>query len=92
MYIKTFKQITSKNVNEAGGKGASLGELTNNKIPVPPGFVILASAFDRFLKEFGSTRCKEVVKHQYGRYYDFSNPEEQKLFVEESQKSGPYSG
>ena len=44
--------------------------------------------FDRFTKEFGSTRCKEVVKHQYGRYYDFCNPEEQKLFVEVSQKSG----
>lgn len=44
--------------------------------------------FDRFTKEFGSTRCREVVKHQYGRYYDFSNPEEQKLFMVESQKSG----
>ena len=44
--------------------------------------------FERFTKEFGSTRCKEVVKHQYGRYYDFGNPEEQKLFVEVSQKSG----
>ena len=44
--------------------------------------------FDGFEKEFGSTRCKEVVKHQYGRYYDFLNPEEQKLFMVESQKSG----
>jgi C_GCAxxG_C_C family probable redox protein len=43
---------------------------------------------DRFTKEFGSTRCREVVKHQYGRYYDFGNPEEQKLFMEASQKSG----
>jgi C_GCAxxG_C_C family probable redox protein len=42
--------------------------------------------FDRFEKEFGSTRCKEVVKHQYGRYYDFLNPEDQKLFMVESQK------
>jgi len=44
--------------------------------------------FDRFTEEFGSTRCKEVVKHQYGRYYDFNNPEEQKLFYETAQKSG----
>ena len=44
--------------------------------------------FDRFEKEFGSTRCKEVVKHQYGRYYDFLNPEEQKIFMEVAQKSG----
>lgn len=44
--------------------------------------------FDRFTKEFGSTRCKEVVKQQYGKYYDFSDPEEKKIFMEESQKSG----
>jgi len=51
MFIKPFKQITKKSVSEAGGKGASLGEMTNAKIPVPPGFVVLASAFDQFLKE-----------------------------------------
>ena len=44
--------------------------------------------FDRFTKEFSSTRCKEVLKHQYGRSYDFLNPEEQKLFMEASEKSG----
>jgi C_GCAxxG_C_C family probable redox protein len=44
--------------------------------------------FDRFTKEFGSTRCKGVLKHQYGRSYDFLNPEEQKLFMEVSEKTG----
>jgi hypothetical protein len=43
--------------------------------------------FEGFMKEFGSTRCKEVLKHQYGRSYDFLNPEEQKLFMEASNKS-----
>jgi pyruvate,water dikinase len=51
MFIKFFKQITKKDVGEAGGKGASLGEMTNDNIPVPPGFVILADAFERFLIE-----------------------------------------
>jgi len=51
IYIKIFQQLTKKSVSEAGGKGASLGEMTNAKIPVPPGFVVLASAFDRFLQE-----------------------------------------
>jgi len=51
MFIKSFKQLTKKDVSVAGGKGASLGEMTNAKIPVPPGFVLLASAFDRFLEE-----------------------------------------
>ena len=35
----------------AGGKGASLGEMTQSGISVPPGFVILANAFERFLEE-----------------------------------------
>lgn len=51
MHTKPFKQLNKKSVGEAGGKGASLGEMTNAKIPVPPGFVVLASAFDRFVQE-----------------------------------------
>lgn len=49
--IKNFKELTKKDVAIAGGKGASLGEMTHAGIPVPPGFVILASAFDRYLEE-----------------------------------------
>lgn len=50
-FIKPFKQLTKKDVGIAGGKGASLGEMTDAKLPVPPGFVILADAFDKFLQE-----------------------------------------
>lgn len=35
--------------------------------------------FDRFTKEFGSIRCKEIMKHQYGKYIDYSNQEDLKL-------------
>ena len=55
-FIKQFKQLTKKDVDIAGGKGASLGEMLNNKIPVPSGFVILAGAFDRFLEETDLTQ------------------------------------
>ncbi len=51
MFIKTFKQLSKKDVAIAGGKGASLGEMTGAGISVPPGFVILANAFDEFLAE-----------------------------------------
>ena len=51
IYISKFKNINKTNVSTAGGKGASLGEMTQAGIPVPPGFVILASAFDRFVEE-----------------------------------------
>ncbi len=51
MFIKTFKNISKDDVCIAGGKGASLGEMTRAKIPVPPGFIILVEAFDKFLRE-----------------------------------------
>jgi len=49
--IKPFKDLNKKDVAIAGGKGASLGEMTQARISVPGGFVILSNAFDRFLKE-----------------------------------------
>lgn len=57
-YLKFFKNISKNNVDIAGGKGASLGEMSNAGIPVPPGFVILATAFDRFIDE---TNLKEEI-------------------------------
>ena len=50
-HIKDFSEIHKEDAPSAGGKGASLGELTNARIPVPSGFVILSSAFDAFLDE-----------------------------------------
>ena len=46
-----FKNLSKENVNLAGGKGASLGEMTRAGIPVPNGFVILSDSFEKFLEE-----------------------------------------
>ena len=48
---RNFKNLNKEDVLIAGGKGASLGEMTQAKILVPRGFVVLASAFERFLEE-----------------------------------------
>jgi pyruvate,water dikinase len=48
-YVKWFKELHKEDVGIAGGKGANLGELTQAKIPVPPGFVVLASAYFEYL-------------------------------------------
>jgi len=58
-HIKFFKDIKKSDVDIAGGKGASLGEMTSVGIPVPPGFVVLANAFDRFVEE---THLKEEIE------------------------------
>jgi len=50
-FLKPFKELGYKNVNVAGGKGASLGEMLAAGIPVPDGFVVLASTFDQFVEE-----------------------------------------
>jgi phosphoenolpyruvate synthase/pyruvate phosphate dikinase len=50
-YIHLLKEIGKDDVATAGGKGASLGEMTQAQIPVPPGCVVTAQAFDKFLEE-----------------------------------------
>lgn len=60
MLIKPFSQIGKKDAVIAGGKGASLGEMTQAGLKVPPGFVILAGAFDRFLEETDLTQELET--------------------------------
>lgn len=49
--IRDFKQLNKGDAILAGGKGASLGELAQAGIPVPPGFVVLADSFERFIQE-----------------------------------------
>ena len=49
--INKFNELNKNDASIAGGKGASLGEMTQAGIPVPPGFVVLTQAFDKFLEE-----------------------------------------
>ncbi|MFZ2310238.1 MAG: PEP/pyruvate-binding domain-containing protein [Patescibacteria group bacterium] len=53
IYLKSFSELSKGDAAIAGGKGASLGEMTKASIPVPPGFVVLASTFDKFLELAG---------------------------------------
>lgn len=43
--ILWFDALSREDVPLAGGKGANLGEMTRAGLPVPPGFVVTASAF-----------------------------------------------
>lgn len=51
--IYQLSELDSTCVAEAGGKGASLGELMRAKAPVPSGFVISCAAFEEFLSAGG---------------------------------------
>lgn len=48
-----FEEISAHYVNLAGGKGASLGEMTRAGVPVPDGFIIVAPVFTHILKKTG---------------------------------------
>lgn len=50
-YLKFLKDLSIKDINNAGGKGASLAEMYNKKIPVPNAFIVLSSSYESFLKE-----------------------------------------
>lgn len=62
-FIKHFKEISKEDAAIAGGKGASLGEMTRAYIPVPPGFVLLADAFERFLQETDLNAEIDTILH-----------------------------
>ena len=49
-YIKWFDEINKEDIPVVGGKGANLGELTQNGVDVPPGFCVTASAYRDFIK------------------------------------------
>ncbi|MBQ6099411.1 MAG: phosphoenolpyruvate synthase [Methanobrevibacter sp.] len=53
MYVVKFEDLNKSDIGIAGGKGANLGELTQAGIPVPPGFVVTAQAYEKFMDEAG---------------------------------------
>lgn len=66
-YIRDFTQLNKNYAHLAGGKGASLGEMTKAGLPVPPGFVILSTAFEKFLE-------KANLKTKIDSVLSFVNP------------------
>ncbi len=49
-YIKWFDEIGKEDIPIVGGKGANLGELTQQGLDVPPGFCVTAEAYNYFIK------------------------------------------
>jgi pyruvate,water dikinase len=48
--IAWFDEVTKDDIPLVGGKGANLGEMVHARIPVPPGFIVTADAYFKFLK------------------------------------------
>ena len=56
--IKWFKEISKEDIASVGGKGANLGEMFNIGLPVPPGFVVTAQTYEKFINE---TKIKDDI-------------------------------
>jgi pyruvate,water dikinase len=48
-----FTEVGRQDIPLVGGKGANLGEITQAQIPVPPGFIVTARTYSRFLEQSG---------------------------------------
>ena len=51
--VLSLDEVGASDAGTVGGKGANLGELLRNGFPVPPGFVVCADAYARFLQTLG---------------------------------------
>lgn len=61
-YVKWFSELSKDSIPVAGGKGANLSEIYNLKVPVPPGFVVTANAYNHFLDYAGiRNRIREIL-------------------------------
>ena len=62
MNILWFDKINKKDISKVGGKGANLGEMFNNKIPIPEGFCVTAQAYEKFIECLARTPTRDVLK------------------------------
>ena len=52
-YIRDISRLTINDAEDAGGKGANMGELVAAKLPVPPGFVLLRDCYRKSMRSGG---------------------------------------
>ncbi len=62
-FIRTFSEVGKDDASIAGGKGASLGEMTRAAVPVPPGYIVLTDAFEAFLKQADLVQEISAILH-----------------------------
>ncbi len=57
-----FEDVRNVDVSIVGGKNASLGEMINSGLPVPPGFAVTAFSYERYIQE---KKIAERLKREY---------------------------
>ena len=58
-----FSEVRNTDVSLVGGKNASLGEMINAGLPVPPGFAVTAYSYEKYIQEKNiAARIYEIIK------------------------------
>ncbi len=79
MYVIKFEDLNKSDIGIAGGKGANLGELTQAGIPVPPGYVVTAETYEKFMEDAGiNEKVMEILNN-----IDINNTKELQKAAEE---------
>ena len=52
-FIVWFDDVGKDDIPTVGGKGANLGEMANNRFPIPNGFIVTTQAYYHFLERTG---------------------------------------
>lgn len=60
-FIWWLQDVSRHDAPDVGGKGANLGELIGAGVPVPPGFVVGAAAYQQFLRHSGLSEALQPL-------------------------------
>ena len=76
-----FEEVRNSDVSIVGGKNASLGEMINSGLPVPPGFAVTAFSYERYIQE------KKIAEQIYKIITEtVTNPNDPKQYDTASKK------
>jgi pyruvate,water dikinase len=63
-YVRNISTLRLSDAEEAGGKGANMGELVAAKLPVPPGFVLMRDCYRHSMRAGGVETDLSVLHRQ----------------------------
>jgi pyruvate,water dikinase len=79
--VSWFETVRNTDVPIVGGKNASIGEMINAGMPVPPGFAITAHAYEKFITQTGiAKKIYEIINETV------TNPNDPKQYDVASKK------
>jgi len=81
-FVKTFGEMTREDIQEAGGKAANLGELTQNGYNIPPGFCVTSESLSYHTEKNNLQPEIDAIAANFD-YEDFGEMEEKTAQIQD---------